>query len=590
MGAVAKVEEEILTTQDACKLLKVTRQTLYKLVESGDIQAERVGRGYRFRREDLLPRKTAVATGFRNDQEGTEKDSVPTKVWELKGNFSTAGIRRMAKRTFQELAANVEEIIVNAYDADATIVEVIVDHDQGTLSIYDDGSGMTESELESYVVYGESGKTSTYRSSKFQRAPIGEYGMGGKLAISNLSYYCRVVTWRDGKQHALSMDSAQLENAKYLSDVRHKVITTPCDPERHGTAIYMSRLHYKHVDSDRLIERLSMKMPCSQSFTIWVTVKENGKSERKQISEPRFDTVKEFRYEARLKDVGQVKLEVFYTTEPIPATKQGIWTKVNGRIVNEKQEWFGLLNLHSGNRYRWRLYGYGYADGLKESVTFSKNDFVAGPEYREYYNWVATRMKEVQDTLLAEDEHAAEQKEKNLVKDVENSLNRWLKKLNEPEVQNRLSNKIKEEALSEPPADDAQDEDILQVPMETPLGSAIDEVLEKRSLENHRRRNAPPRTRDQFTYKGKGYKIETVDMSETGDLVKFTKDASLIEINDRHPLYVSAAASNSLHVLVRDVAMMEIAIDIGENDPRRFQLIYNQLASIAGVDGKTTLR
>ena len=41
MGAVAKAEEEILTTQDACKLLKITRQTLYKLVESGDIHAER---------------------------------------------------------------------------------------------------------------------------------------------------------------------------------------------------------------------------------------------------------------------------------------------------------------------------------------------------------------------------------------------------------------------------------------------------------------------------------------------------------------------------------------------------------------------
>lgn len=572
MGKIETLASEMLTTQDACRILKVTRQTLYKLVETGAIRAKKVGRGYRFDRNHLSVETTTMG------QEPSQSDSpgASRKIWELQGNFATAGIKKMAKRTFSDLTANVEELIANSYDADATSVDVVVDQDEKTLTIQDDGNGMTEQELSSYVVYGESAKAKN-ASPKFHRLPIGEYGMGGKLAISNLSKFCKVVTWRGGRQHVFNMDSDQLSNAQYLSDVRHQVVTASCPDERHGTVIHLSHLHYKHVDADRLIERLSMKMPHTQTFAIAVTVKQNGKTERKELVEPRFQTVREFKYEATLEHVGQVRLELFYTAEPIPATKQGIWTKVGGRIVNEKQEWFGLLNLHSGNRYRWRLYGYGYADGLKEFVTFSKNDFVAGPAYRQYYEWVAMKVKGVQDQLLADDEHVAKQKEKAVIKDLENRINRWVQKLNEPDVQERLVNKIQQEALSEPPDDD--EEDVLQLPLGTPLGSAIDELLDKRDSERKRRKRRPNGA--PLSYKGKGYRIETIDMSQTGDLVKFTKPDSLIEINDHHPLYVAAAKGSMLDVLVRDVAMMEIARDVAEDNSQRLELVFNQLAAIA---------
>ena len=578
MSQAATAAEEMLTTQDACRLLKVTRQTLYKLVEAGKVKAKKVGRGYRFDRKELSISPVASAPSSISELDGDATSS--KRVWELRGNFATAGIKKMAKRTFSDLAANVEELIANAYDADATTVDIVVDQDEKTLTVQDDGNGMTEHELQSYVVYGESGKTrEAYHSPRFNRLPIGEYGMGGKLAISNLSRFCRVVTWRDSEQHVLNMDGDQLNNAQYLSDVRHQVVTSACPFDRHGTVIHMSNLHYKHVDSDRLIERISMKMPHTQNFTIGVTVKQGGKRSRKELTEPRFETVRNFRFEANLKHVGPVRVELFYTKEPIPATKQGIWTKVNGRIVNEKQEWFGLLSLHSGNRYRWRLYGYGHADGLKEFVTFSKNDFVDGPAYREYYEWVASKVKEVQDRLLDEDEHVAKQKEKHLIKDLENRLNRWVRKLNEPEVQERLANKLQQEALSGPPDDD--EEDMLQLPFETPLGSAIDEIIKKRDSEKRRMKHSSRSGSTSLAYKGKGYRIETVDMSQGGDLVKFTKTESLVEINDHHPLYAAASKGVMLDLFVRDVAMMEVARDIADDDLQRFELVFNQLAGIA---------
>ena len=41
---------EILTTKEACALLKTKRLTLYKLVKAGDIPAFRMGRAWKFER------------------------------------------------------------------------------------------------------------------------------------------------------------------------------------------------------------------------------------------------------------------------------------------------------------------------------------------------------------------------------------------------------------------------------------------------------------------------------------------------------------------------------------------------------------
>lgn len=41
---------EILTTKEACALLKTQRLTLYKLVKSGEIPAFRMGRAWKFER------------------------------------------------------------------------------------------------------------------------------------------------------------------------------------------------------------------------------------------------------------------------------------------------------------------------------------------------------------------------------------------------------------------------------------------------------------------------------------------------------------------------------------------------------------
>ena len=57
---------EILTTKEACALLKTKRLSLYKLVKSGEVPAFRMGRAWKFER-------TAIEAWIRRKMEESNK-------------------------------------------------------------------------------------------------------------------------------------------------------------------------------------------------------------------------------------------------------------------------------------------------------------------------------------------------------------------------------------------------------------------------------------------------------------------------------------------------------------------------------------
>ena len=46
--------EEVLTTEEVCKLLRLSRQTIYKLVEQGKLPGTKVGQSYKFLKSELI--------------------------------------------------------------------------------------------------------------------------------------------------------------------------------------------------------------------------------------------------------------------------------------------------------------------------------------------------------------------------------------------------------------------------------------------------------------------------------------------------------------------------------------------------------
>ncbi|HUU49842.1 MAG TPA: hypothetical protein VMW81_02645, partial [Nitrospinota bacterium] len=86
---------------------------------------------------------------------------------------------------------------------------------------------------------------------------------------------------------------------------------------------------------------------------------------------------------------------------------------------------------------------------------------------------------------------------------------------------------------------------------------------------------------EKMTYSGKNYIINTVDLSEDGDLVAFTREKSLIEINEKHKLYTKSSKNGYLDSLVRDIAFTEIANDYSDGNLIIFNQVFNEIARIS---------
>jgi hypothetical protein len=84
-----------------------------------------------------------------------------------------------------------------------------------------------------------------------------------------------------------------------------------------------------------------------------------------------------------------------------------------------------------------------------------------------------------------------------------------------------------------------------------------------------------------MTYSGRNYIIDTVDLSEKGNLVEFIQEKSLIEINEKHKLFLKASKNGYLDNFVMILALTEISNDYSEGNLIIFNNVFNQLLKIA---------
>jgi HSP90 family molecular chaperone len=82
----------------------------------------------------------------------------------------------IGEKLYSESIELIRELINNAYDADASVVEVTISQDR--IVIKDDGTGMDREGLKQYFNIGSQEKLYHSKSSKFHRDRIGQFGIG----------------------------------------------------------------------------------------------------------------------------------------------------------------------------------------------------------------------------------------------------------------------------------------------------------------------------------------------------------------------------------------------------------------------------
>jgi signal transduction histidine kinase len=178
----------------------------------------------------------------------------------------------------------VFELVKNAYDADATRVDVTLalDHNPPSIVVSDNGYGMSAETIEkAWLEIGtdsKRGKTARARS-PLGRLPLGEKGVG-RLAVQKLGQQLKLTTREKGQpEYQFSINWASLiDSARYLGDGLRVEVDEYTSPQVFksgaGTRVEISELHRlewsrREVrDLYRLVTSLSNPFKSSESFVV----------------------------------------------------------------------------------------------------------------------------------------------------------------------------------------------------------------------------------------------------------------------------------------------------------------------------------
>ncbi|TAN44710.1 MAG: ATP-binding protein [Nitrospirae bacterium] len=169
-------------------------------------------------------------------------------------------ITTIGERLYAESIEFVRELVNNAYDADATLVEIIVGED--SIEIRDNGSGMDMDGLRQYFNIGSQQKLYSPKSPAYGRDRIGQFGIGKFASLSACKRF-EVLTKRDDFVGRVVFDKEQWEQSGDAWQLPFEKL--PADFRKHnGTTVLLTGLEKGFNPADieaKIIEGTPIKAP-----------------------------------------------------------------------------------------------------------------------------------------------------------------------------------------------------------------------------------------------------------------------------------------------------------------------------------------
>lgn len=143
---------------------------------------------------------------------------------------------------YSNIPAVLSEVVANAWDADATEVEIIIK--DSTITIQDNGIGMTKSDINGkYLTVGYKKRINEPGKTKKGRAPMGRKGIG-KLSVFSIANIVEVYSIKDGERNGLLMNASNIETLMkdgITSDYQPEPIEVP-ESIKEGTTIILREI------------------------------------------------------------------------------------------------------------------------------------------------------------------------------------------------------------------------------------------------------------------------------------------------------------------------------------------------------------
>jgi hypothetical protein len=303
----------------------------------------------------------------------SEESTLPVTI--DKSHIVTIG-----ERLYTESIELIRELVNNAYDADATRVDVNLSTNK--IEVKDNGSGMDHEGLKQYFSIGSQEKVVENKSPKFQRDRIGQFGIG-KFATLSACECFEVYTQKDNFAARVTFDKDLW--SKY-SDSWHLPlkILQPDTKREDGTTVILSKLN-RNFDEANVRRRILESVPIrAKNFAVFV----NGRrvvdiripGHRIPILDgTKFGTIH-----------GEIIIVGISQASPL---EMGIQVRVKGVMV--KREYFGIQTWgKEGTRVRGEV----NADFLP--VTSDRSGFrTDSDEYQVFHETMTTLLTDVKKQL-----------------------------------------------------------------------------------------------------------------------------------------------------------------------------------------------
>jgi hypothetical protein len=182
-----------------------------------------------------------------------EKEYIPVTV--DKSHIITIG-----ERLYTESIEFVREIVNNAYDADATLVEITLSED--SIEIRDNGAGMDREGLKQYFNIGSQQKLYSSRSPVYGRDRIGQFGIGKFASLSACERF-EVLTKKGEFVGRVTFDKKEWESAGNIWSIPLEIL--PSDFRKvDGTTVLLTGMSRRFELTDieaKIIEGTPLKAP-----------------------------------------------------------------------------------------------------------------------------------------------------------------------------------------------------------------------------------------------------------------------------------------------------------------------------------------
>jgi hypothetical protein len=166
----------------------------------------------------------------------------------------------IGERSYTESIEFVRELVNNAYDADATLVEILVTEDM--IEIRDNGSGMDRDGLKQYFNIGSQQKLYDAKSPVYARDRIGQFGIGKFASLSACKRF-EVITKKNHFVARIIFDKEQWEKEGDPWQLPLDVLP-PDFRKQNGTTVILTGLDRRFESKDieqKIIEGTPIKAP-----------------------------------------------------------------------------------------------------------------------------------------------------------------------------------------------------------------------------------------------------------------------------------------------------------------------------------------